>query len=160
MAAARGLLRIRWSFRIFSDTHLPVTRIRTPLLNINTCRTLLSTQKRFYCANAGADETETNGVKSTSPRNLLEVYQSEPSLLSGPRNVLKPLTEEYVEQETKKSRRVRLRRPVKINPDKVGWTTGSKRAGTISVKLGMSALWLKDGRRVPVTLLQVILTMM
>jgi len=94
-------------------------------------------------------------VKSTSPRNLLEVYQSEPSLLSGPRNVLKPLTEEYVEQETKKSRRVRLRRPVKINPDKVGWTTGSKRAGTISVKLGMSALWLKDGRRVPVTLLQI-----
>lgn len=158
MAGSRGPLCVRWAFRIFSSTHLPINRIRVPALNINTYRTAISTQKRFYCSNPGSDEAETNDVKSTSPRNLLEVYKSEPSLLRGPRNVLKPLPEEYVEQEIKKSRRVRSRRPVKINPDKVGWTTGSKRVGTIGVKLGMSALWLKDGRRMPVTLLQVILT--
>ena len=160
MAASRGPLCIRWAFnfRIFSSTHLPINRISAPALNINTYRTIFSTQKRFYCSNPVSDEAETNDVKSTSPRNLLEVYKSEPSLLRGPRNVLKPLPEEHVEQEIKKSRRVRSRRPVKINPDKVGWTTGSKRVGTIGVKLGMSALWLKDGRRMPVTLLQVILT--
>ncbi|EDO33905.1 predicted protein, partial [Nematostella vectensis] len=35
------------------------------------------------------------------------------------------------------------------------WQKSSKRTGAVGVKLGMSALWLKDGRRLPVTLIQI-----
>ena len=35
------------------------------------------------------------------------------------------------------------------------WTPSSRRVGAIALKLGMSHLWLKDGGRVAVTLLQV-----
>ena len=34
------------------------------------------------------------------------------------------------------------------------WTPSSRRVGAIALKLGMSHLWLKDGGRVAVTLLQ------
>lgn len=34
------------------------------------------------------------------------------------------------------------------------WTPSSRRVGAIALKLGMSHLWLKDGVRVAVTLLQ------
>lgn len=155
MAASRSRYLLRCSFRMLINSHLPINRISASPLNKNTYRTFSATERRFYCESSGLDEAE----QTASPRNLLEVYKSDPSLLDGPRDTLKPLTEEYVEKEIKKSRRVRLRRPVKIDPSKVGWTTGSKRVGTVGVKLGMSALWLKDGRRVPVTLIQVTTTM-
>jgi len=35
------------------------------------------------------------------------------------------------------------------------WTPSSRRVGAIAIKLGMSHVWLTDGRHVPVTLLQV-----
>lgn len=34
------------------------------------------------------------------------------------------------------------------------WTPSSRRVGAIALKLGMSHLWLKDGNRMAVTLLQ------
>ena len=41
------------------------------------------------------------------------------------------------------------------NVEKREWTPGSKRVGAIGVKLGMSCLWLKNGSRIGVTLVQV-----
>ena len=38
--------------------------------------------------------------------------------------------------------------------NQVQWTSASRRVGAIALKLGMSHLWLKDGSRVAVTLLQ------
>jgi len=35
------------------------------------------------------------------------------------------------------------------------WTPSSRRVGAIAIKLGMSQLWLTNGRHMPVTLLQV-----
>lgn len=152
MAVSQGCGLLRRTFCCFTNSYLPYSAIRIAPFSLKTYTPLITTQKGFCGAQDGADADQ---VKTSGPRNLLEVYKNEPSLLDGPRNALKPLTEEYVEKERRKSRKVRLRTPVKIDPDKVGWTTGSQRVGTIGVKLGMSALWLKDGRRMPVTLLQV-----
>lgn len=157
MAASRGLC-IKWTFkRILSNTYLPFTRIRTPALNTNTCGIILSTQRRFYCSNERSDDGETKDESSSEPRNLLEVYQTEPTLLHGPRKPLKPVTDDYVEQELEKSRQIRDRTPAPINPHEAQWSPDSKRCGMIGVKLGMSALWLKDGKRKPVTMVEVIL---
>jgi len=41
------------------------------------------------------------------------------------------------------------------NLSQAQWTPSSRRVGAIALKLGMSHLWLKDGGRVAVTLLQV-----
>jgi len=83
------------------------------------------------------------------------VYQTEPALLHGPRKPLKPLSDDYVEQELEKSREIRSRTPLPINPHEAQWTPESKRAGLIGVKIGMTALWLKDGKRKPVTLVEI-----
>ncbi|XP_044175907.1 LOW QUALITY PROTEIN: 50S ribosomal protein L3-like [Acropora millepora] len=152
MAVSQGCGLLRRTFCCFTNSYLPSSRIRIATFSLKTYTPFVTTQKRFCSSQDGADADQ---AKASGPRNLLEVYKNEPSLLDGPRNALKPLTEEHIEKERRKSRKVRLRTPVKIDPDKVGWTTGSRRVGTIGVKLGMSALWLKDGRRVPVTLLQI-----
>lgn len=156
MAASRGPLFIRWTLRVFSNTYLPFNRIRASALKRNTCGVLYPTQRRFYCAKTQTDEGETS-ADSSSPRTLLEVYQTEPNLLHGPRKPLKPLSEDYVEQELEKSNEMRFRNPVTINPHEAQWTPESKRVGLIGVQLGMTALWLKNGKRKPVTLIQVIM---
>lgn len=85
----------------------------------------------------------------------MEVYQAEPNLLHGPRKLLKPLPDDYIEQEIEKSNKIRFRTPVPIKPHEAKWTPESKRVGLVGVKLGMSALWLKNGTRKPVTLIEV-----
>lgn len=156
MAASRGPLCIRLTLRIFSSSYLPVNRIRASVLKKNTCGLLYPTQRRFYTAKVQTDEGKTSS-DSSSPRTLLEVYQTEPNLLHGPRKPLKPLSEDYVEQELEKSNEIRFRTPVAINPHEAQWTPESKRVGLVGVKLGMTALWLKNGKRKPVTLIEVIM---
>lgn len=154
-ASSRGLLCLKWTLRIFSSNNVPFNRIKTSALKINTCGIIFSTQRRFYCADAKSDEEETS--TDSPPRTLLEAYQTEPVLLHGPRKPVKPLSEEYVQQELEKSRKIRFRTPLPINPREAQWTPESKRAGLIGVKIGMTALWLKDGTRKPVTLVEVIM---
>ena len=155
MAASRGLL-FKWTLRSFSSNNVPLNRIGASALKTNTCRVIFSTQRRFYCADAQSDEENTTSTDSP-PRTLLEVYQTEPALLHGPRKPLKPLSDDYVEKELGKSREIRSRTPLPINPHEAQWTPESKRAGLIGVKIGMTALWLKDGKRKPVTLVEVIM---
>lgn len=154
-AFSRGMLCLRWTLRIFSCSNVPFNKVGTPALKINTCGIIFSTQRRFYCADAQSDEEKT-GTHSP-PRTLLEVYETEPALLHGPRKPVKPLSDDYVEQELEKSREIRSRTPLPINPHEAQWTPESKRAGLIGVKIGMTALWLKDGKRKPVTLVEVIM---
>ncbi|KAK2560711.1 39S ribosomal protein L3 [Acropora cervicornis] len=137
MAVSQGCGLLRRTFCCFTNSYLPYSRIRIATFSLKTYSPFVTTQKRFCSSQDGADADQ---AKTSGPSNLLEVYKNEPSLLDGPRNALKPLTEEHIEKERRKSRKVRLRTPVKIDPDKVGWTTGSQRVGTIGVKLGMSAL--------------------
>ena len=151
MATSRGPLRLGWTLRVLSNTHSALRKISTSAFNRNTFRVILSTQRRFYSAEAQPEEVDTKG---DSPRNLLEVYEVEPTLLQGPRK--KPISQDYVEQEIEKSRKIRSRVPVCINPVDAQWTPESKRVGLVGVKLGMSCLWLKDGTRKPVTLVEVI----
>ena len=154
-ASSRGLLCLRWTLRICSSSSGPYNKIGTPALKINTCGRIFSTQRRFYCADAQSDEEKTS--TDSPPRTLLEVYQTEPALLHGPRKPAKPLSDDYVEQELEKSREIRSRTPLPINPHEAQWTPESKRSGLIGVKIGMSALWLKNGNRKPVTLVEVIM---
>ena len=151
MATSRGPLRLGWTLRVLSNTHSALRKISTSAFNRNTFRVILSTQRRFYSAEAQPEEVDT---KVDSPRNLLEVYEVEPTLLQGPRK--KPISQDYIEQEIEKSRKIRSRVPVCINPVDAQWTPESKRVGLVGVKLGMSCLWLKDGTRKPVTLVEVI----
>lgn len=154
-AFSRGLLCLRWTLRIFSCSNGPFNKIGTPALKINTCGIIFSTQRRFYCADAQSGEEKTG--TDSPPRTLLEVYETEPALLHGPRKPVKPLSDDYVEQELQKSREIRSRTPLPINPHEAQWTPESKRAGLIGVKIGMTALWMKDGKRKPVTLVEVIM---
>jgi len=155
MAASRGLLCFKWTLRTFSSNSIPVNRAGILASKTNTLRILFSTQRRFYCADAQSEEEKTS--TDLQPRTLLEVYQTEPALLHGPRKPLKPLSDDYVKQELGKSREIRSRTPLPINPHEAQWTPESKRAGLIGVKIGMTALWLKDGKRKPVTLVEVIM---
>ena len=152
MAASRGLLCLRWTLRIFSSNNVLLNRTA---LKTNTCGIIFSTQRRFYCVDAQSDEE--NSCTDPPPRTLLEVYQTEPALLHGPRKPVKPLSDDYVEKELEKSREIRSRTPLPINPHEAQWTPESKRAGLIGVQIGMTALWLKDGKRKPVTLVEVIM---
>ena len=156
MAACRGSLCIRWSLRIFCDNVLPFSRIRASAIRKNTSGLFYARQRRFYCAKPQTDEGE-KSKDSSSPRTLLEVYQAEPNLLHGPRKHLKPLPDDYVEKEIEKSNKIRFRTPVPIKPHKAQWTPDSKRVGLVGVKLGMSALWMKNGTRKPVTLIEVVI---
>ena len=151
MAASRGPLCLGRTLRFLCNNHLTLHRLTSSAFNRNTCGILLSTQRRFYCAKAQPDEVDT---KSDSPRTLLEVYQTEPNLLHGPRK--KPVSSDYVEQEIEKSKKIRSKAPVWINPREAQWTPESKRVGLVGIKLGMTCLWLKDGTRKPVTLVEVI----
>ncbi|KAK3727543.1 hypothetical protein QZH41_018646 [Actinostola sp. cb2023] len=105
-----------------------------------------------------SDRAETTDLSPTSnqaPKNLFEVYANNHSLLTGKKQELKSLTREDVEKQVKRQGRLKRYKSVRIDPSQVAWTSGSKRVGAIGIKLGMSALWLKDGRRVPVTLVQI-----
>ena len=62
-----------------------------------------------------------------------------------------------VEQAVAVEKEKAERRPQDVEPEKATWSEGCKRVGAIGVKLGMMPLWLKNGQRVPVTLVQVII---
>lgn len=97
----------------------------------------------------------TDSFSNEAPKNLFEVFAKNQSLSAAKAQETNIYTTEAIEQEVKRQGRRQRSKSIKIDPSKVGWTSGSKRVGAIGVKLGMSALWLKDGRRVPVTLVQV-----
>jgi hypothetical protein len=60
-----------------------------------------------------------------------------------------------VDQELMVEKEKAERKPAAIEPEKATWSEGCKRVGAVGVKLGMMPLWLKNGQRVPVTLVQV-----
>ena len=85
------------------------------------------------------------------PTTMFEYYQKNPGFLKQRGENAKFDLEKELEEEREKDTRA----PPVIDPENATWTEGSKRVGAIGVKLGMMPLWLKNGERVPVTLVQV-----
>ena len=110
-------------------------------------RTLSSRQRLFTTSYMHRNENDTD--KCT---NMFEFYHKKPEHLKE-RNVRKIKFD--IEQELMIEKEKRERKPPVIEPDKATWSEGCKRVGAIGVKLGMQPLWLKNGQRVPVTIVQV-----
>ena len=86
-------------------------------------------------------------------QTMFEFYKKNPEFLKQrERMKIEFNLEKQVSEEKGKERR----EPPAIEPENATWTEGCKRAGAIGVKLGMMPLWLKNGERVPVTLVQVL----
>lgn len=139
------------SSNILSSLSWPALLIRKH----NVCHSLSFCSRYFSSEINDSDTVKMTDSSTTAPRNLFEVFASNENLLTGKKRDLDVLSREDLELELKRQGRRQRNRRVKIDPSKVAWTSGSKRVGAIGIKLGMSALWLKDGRRVPVTLVQV-----
>ena len=148
MAATRAVFCGRWTLQFCSPFELP---IRNYHVYKYLCGVIYSS-RRCLSNEAVGEMSETKPPQS---RNLFEVYQSNSSLLTKSRDKRKPYTEEDANREIRRQQRLLRKAPAQIKPGKYPWTSGSKRVGAIGVKLGMSALWLKDGRRMAVTLIQV-----
>lgn len=110
---------------------------------------------KVFCMGIRSYTTENQETNTGSARNLFEVFLNNPSLLNAAKPKRDLSSPETVEQEIKQREKALRVKKLRINPHIVKWKPSSKRVGAIGVKLGMSALWLKDGRRVPVTLIQV-----
>ena len=148
MAATRAVFCGRWTLQFCSPFELP---IRNYHVYKYLCGVIYSSRRCLSNEAAG----EMSETKPPQSRNLFEVYQSNSSLLTKSRDKRKPYTEEDANREIRRQQRLLRKAPAQIKPGKYPWTSGSKRVGAIGVKLGMSALWLKDGRRMAVTLIQV-----
>lgn len=84
--------------------------------------------------------------------SMFEFYRENPTYLKK-RKVRKLKFD--IERERDVENKKEDKEPPVIDPEKAEWTEGCKRVGAIGVKLGMMPLWLKNGKRVPVTLVQV-----
>lgn len=109
----------------------------------------LSLSKRLFTT--GAIHKVKNDTDNST--NMFEFYQKNPEHLKDP-NVRKIRFD--IDQELTMEKEKAERKPPVVEPEKATWSVGCKRVGAIGVKLGMMPLWLKNGRRVPVTLVQVI----
>lgn len=111
-------------------------------------RTLSSSQRFFTTGSIRRKETEAENFTS-----MFEFYHKNPQHLKKrhAREIQFDLEQELECEEEKSERQ-----PPVIEPDKATWREGCKRVGAIGIKLGMVPLWLKDGQRAPVTLVQVI----
>jgi len=85
---------------------------------------------------------------------MLLYYQSNPALLHPDAGKL-ILPPDYVERQLAMAEEIRNRKPSLIEPEKAVRGPKSVRVGAIGVKLGMSSIWLKNGERVAVTLVQI-----
>ena len=101
---------------------------------------------RLYSATSD-NPTEDEAVL---PKTMFEYYQKNPRFLKR-REEIKFDIQKEINEEKEKETRV----PPAIDPENATWTEGTKRVGAIGVKLGMIPLWLKNGKRVPVTMVQV-----
>ncbi|XP_028392353.1 39S ribosomal protein L3, mitochondrial-like isoform X1 [Dendronephthya gigantea] len=116
---------------------------RHPRCVLNT----LSLCRRFFATGAirrGENDTD-------NATNMFEFYQKNPKHLKD-LNVRDIRFD--IDQELSMEKEKAERKPPVVEPEKATWSAGCKRVGAIGVKLGMIPLWLKNGRRVPVTLVQ------
>ena len=110
-------------------------------------RMLYSRQRLLTTSSVHRNEND-----SENCTNMFEFYHKKPEHLKE-RNIREIKFD--IEQELMVEKKKIERKPPLIEPEKATWSEGCKRVGAIGVKLGMMPLWLKNGHRVPVTLVQV-----
>ena len=110
-------------------------------------RTLSLRQRLFTTSSIQRKENE-----AENSTNMFEFYHKNPKHLQE-RQVREIKFD--VDQEVMVEKEKAERKPPVIEPEKAAWSEGCKRVGAIGVKLGMMPLWLKNGQRVPVTVVQV-----
>lgn len=114
---------------------------RCLLRTFSFCKRLFATSSRN-----GAEKEKDNCT------TMFEYYQKNPDNLKEHRvREIKFDVEKELMDEIEKTER----KPPVIEPEKATWSEGCRRVGAIGVKLGMMPLWLKNGQRVPVTVVQV-----
>ena len=110
-------------------------------------RTLPLNQRLFTTSSTRKRENEAKNAT-----NMFEFYHKNSKHLKA-RSVRE--IKFHVDQELAVEKEKAEREPSAIQPEKATWSEGCKRVGAVGVKLGMMPLWLKNGQRVPVTLVQV-----
>ena len=110
-------------------------------------RTLSLSQRLFATSSTHRKENE-----AENSTNMFEFYHKNPKHLKerSVREIKFDVDQELMIEKEKAERQTPA-----IEPEKATWSDGCKRVGAIGVKLGMMPLWLKNGQRVPVTLVQV-----
>ncbi len=99
---------------------------------------------------------------SKNKQSLYDVYliekKSKERKADGPSQKKRDLTDDHDElmRRVAEERKKVVPKDLKIDLTKQEWTENSLRAGAIGVKIGMSSLWRKDGKRVFVSLIQVV----